>query len=142
MLYHQKPEIFPLDMQVSEGIIEHNGKFLIVRRSQDCSSPGTWSGPGWKLDTGENFDSALTRELKEEIWVDISKYERSVLFHKYFYYLKKNIEICFYKIRCDAKPEIVLNDEHDMYRWVTLEEALQMNLTEDFDKIIKEIYIQ
>lgn len=140
MLFHQKPNNFPLDMQVSEGILECNGEILIVQRSEHCSSPGTWSGPGGKLDPGEDFDTALVRELNEEIWVDISDYPKDVLFHKYFYFLEKNIEICFYKVLCTEKPTIILNDEHQNYIWVTLKKALTMNLTEDFDSILKEIY--
>jgi len=140
MLYHQKPKNFPLDMQVSEWIIEHDGEILTVRRSAHCSSPGTWSGPGGKLDPGEDFDAALVRELQEEIWVDISGYKKEVLFHKYFYYLEKNIEIRFYKILPESKPKIILNDEHDMYAWVRPEEVLSMNFVEDFDVILEEIY--
>lgn len=140
MLYHQKPEKFPLDMQVSEGILECGGEILIVQRADHCSSPGTWSGPGGKLDPGEDFDTALMRELKEEIGIDVSPYKKEVLFHKYFYFLGKNIEIKFYKVLLNQKPNITLNNEHQDYLWIDPQEALSMNLTEDFDTILKEIY--
>jgi len=109
MLYHQKPKNFPLDMQVSEGIIEFEWKILLVQRAEHCSSPGTWSGPGGKLEKWESHDTALIREQ-------------------------------FYRISCEEKPEIILNDEHQDYKWVSPEEAILMNFTEDFDTIVKEIY--
>jgi len=127
-------------MQVSEWIIEYEWKILLVQRATHCSSPGTWSGPGGKLEEWENHDTALIRELQEEIWVDISIYPREILFKKYFYFLGKNIEIQFYRISCKEKPEIILNDEHQDYKWVLPEEALSMNYTEDFDAIVKEFY--
>lgn len=127
-------------MQVSEGIIEYNWKILMVQRSTHCSSPGTWSGPGWKLDSGESFDDALVRELQEELWVDVSDFPRTILFQKYFYFLEKNIEIRFYKIICDKKPKIILNDEHQDYIWIEPIKALEMNLTEDFDEILIELF--
>ena len=140
LLYHEKPSDFPLDMRVSEGIIEHDWKILLVQRSQHCSSPNTWSGPGWKLDPGEDNEMALIRELIEEIWIDVSTYPKKILFQKYFYFLEKNIEIHFYKIHCAHKPKIILNNEHQAYAWVRPIEALEMHLTEDFDAILQEIY--
>jgi len=116
MLYKQKTTNFQPDMQVSEWILEYEWKILLVQRSQHCSSPGTWSGPGWKL------------EAKE------------ILFRKYFYFLEKHIEIQFYKIHCEEKPEIILNDEHQNYIWIHPKDTLKINLTEDFDSIITEIY--
>lgn len=53
---------------------------------------------------------------------------------------EKNIEIQFFKIFPNSQPEVILNHEHSEYWWFTPEEALSMNLTEDFDIIIKEIY--
>lgn len=140
MLYKQKTTNFQPDMQVSEWILEYEWKILLVQRSQHCSSPGTWSGPGWKLEVWESFDDALTRELQEEIGVDISNFPKEILFRKYFYFLEKHIEIQFYKIHCEEKPEIILNDEHQNYIWIHPKDTLKINLTEDFDSIITEIY--
>ncbi len=140
MLHPEKPENFIPDMQVSEWILEYEWKILIVQRSAHCSSPLTWSGPGGKLETWESFGTALIRELEEEIWVDISKYKKDKGFKKYFYFLWKNIEIQFYKIFCETLPEIILNDEHQDYLWVEPRDALTMNLTEDFDLILEEMY--
>ena len=80
------------------------------------------------------------REIFEETGIDISGLEAKKLFTKYFYFLRKNIEIHFYKIICVSKPGVVLNSEHQNYIWVSPQEALKMNLNEDFDEILKEIY--
>jgi len=140
MLHEEKPHNFTADMKVSEGILEFEWKILVVQRANHCSSPGTWSGPGGKLEKWENHDEALIRELQEEIWVEISEYPQEVIFKKYFYFLWKNIEIKFYRISCDSKPKIILNNEHQAYKWIYPHEALNINLTEDFDTILKEIY--
>lgn len=52
-----------------------------------------------------------------------------------------NISIVFYHIILDIKPEIILSEnEHSDSIWVTPKKALEMNLIEDFDKIVKEVH--
>ena len=140
MLYHKKPEHFPTDMEVSEAIIECDDEMLLVQRSDHCSEGGTWCGPGGKLDPGETHIQALIREIDEEIWVDISNEEHIEPFTKYFYFKEKYVAIRFYKIKLSQKPDIRLNNEHQDYIWIEPKEALNMNLNEDFDIILKEIY--
>ena len=140
MLYHNKPHNYTSDMEVSEGIIECGGKVLLVQRSEHCSAWGTWCGPGGKLDPWETCEEALMREIHEETGIDISEFTSEKLFTKYFYFLGKNIKIHFYKIFFESEPEVILNSEHQDSIWVYPQEALEMNLNEDFDEILKEIY--
>lgn len=140
MLYHQKPPHFPTDIEVSEAIIECDGKILLVQRSDHCTEWWTWCGPGGKLEKWESHAEALVREIKEEIGVDISREEHEELFTKYFYFKQKYIAIRFYRVEISIKPNITLNDEHQDSIWISPEKALKMNLNEDFDIILKEIY--
>ena len=140
MLYKQKPLNFPTDMKVSEAIIEHDWEILLVQRADHCSEWWTWCGPWGKLEHWEDYKHALVREVREETGVDISWEKYEELFTKYFYFKEKYISIRFYKITLSQKPSISLNDEHQDSIWITPQEALRMNLNEDFDIILKEIY--
>ena len=140
MIHHTKPQNYVPDMQVSEGILECDWKILLVQRAEHCSAGETWCWPGGKLESWESFDEALVREIQEETGIDISENETEGLFTKYFDFIGKKIEIRFYRILFLSEPKVTLNSEHQDYKWVDPSTALTMNLNEDFDKILKEIY--
>jgi 8-oxo-dGTP diphosphatase len=66
---------------VAAGILEQNGRLLICRRRSDQPHPGKWEFPGGKLEAGETPETALVRELREELGieagtpVEITRYE-------------------------------------------------------------------
>lgn len=141
MLYHKKPQNYITEMEVSACIIEHAWEILLLQRHAEHKFWGTWAEPGWKVDPGENDEDAMIREIFEETWIVIKEWEAKKLFKKYFRFDDMNISIVFYHIILDIKPEIILSEnEHSDSIWVTPKKALEMNLIEDFDKIVKEVH--
>ncbi len=55
---------------VVAGVIEREGKILICRRRADQPHALKWEFPGGKLETGESPESALARELREELGIE------------------------------------------------------------------------
>lgn len=51
---------------VCAAIFNSEGKILITQRSTKVREPGKWCLPGGHLDGGEDWESAVVRELKEE----------------------------------------------------------------------------
>ncbi|MCY3005868.1 MAG: NUDIX domain-containing protein [Planctomycetota bacterium] len=49
------------------GIIYEEGQFLVIRRSQFVSAPGLICFPGGGIELGEDFETAVKRELVEEL---------------------------------------------------------------------------
>ena len=57
---------------VAAGLIwRRDGKVLVTRRPQGIEHAGCWELPGGKLEQGEDPASALVRELREELDVEI-----------------------------------------------------------------------
>ena len=56
---------------VACGIMYHNDKILMGKRTQSSDSPGLWEFPGGKLEKGETIEQCLHREWKEELNLDI-----------------------------------------------------------------------
>ncbi|MEU2733251.1 (deoxy)nucleoside triphosphate pyrophosphohydrolase [Streptomyces griseoviridis] len=54
----------------------HDGRLLAARRSAPVELAGRWELPGGKVEEGESPESALVRELREELGVDASLVER------------------------------------------------------------------
>jgi 8-oxo-dGTP diphosphatase len=54
---------------VVAAIIERNSRVLICQRKRGGSSPLKWEFPGGKVEPGEDLQSALVRELAEELGI-------------------------------------------------------------------------
>jgi 8-oxo-dGTP diphosphatase len=66
---------------VVAGILERDGRILICQRRAGQAHPLKWEFPGGKVEAGETAQTALTRELREELGVEsepaieIARYE-------------------------------------------------------------------
>ena len=70
--------------EVTAAIIRRNGKILICRRAEG-SCAHLWEFPGGKTELGETPFECLTRELREELNIEIKplrEYCRSVCVHE------------------------------------------------------------
>lgn len=55
---------------VVAAIIERDWRLLICQRRRDMQFPLKWEFPGGKVERGESLQTALVRELREELGVD------------------------------------------------------------------------
>lgn len=58
-------------IEVVAAIIEHKGKLLATQRGYG-EFEGMWEFPGGKIEPGETAESALKREIQEELGIDIT----------------------------------------------------------------------
>jgi 8-oxo-dGTP diphosphatase len=58
---------------VAVALIDADGRLLISKRPEGKSLGGLWEFPGGKLEAGERPETALIRELKEELGIDVSE---------------------------------------------------------------------
>jgi 8-oxo-dGTP diphosphatase len=59
-------------IEVVAGVIEREGRILITRRPAGAHLAGLWEFPGGKPKPGESRESALRRELREELDLDVT----------------------------------------------------------------------
>ncbi len=62
----------PLLLVAAAALIDSDGRVLLARRPEGKKMAGLWEFPGGKLDPGETPETALIRELKEELGIDVS----------------------------------------------------------------------
>lgn len=54
---------------VAAALLRHDGRVLMQRRSLATAHGGLWEFPGGKLEAGESPESALLREIEEELGI-------------------------------------------------------------------------
>ncbi len=59
-------------IHVAVGVVRReDGKILIARRPDHLHMGGRWEFPGGKVEEGETVQQALTRELREEVAIEV-----------------------------------------------------------------------
>ena len=58
---------------VAVALVDIDGRVLIAKRPKGKKMEGLWEFPGGKVESGELPESALVRELHEEIGIDITE---------------------------------------------------------------------
>ncbi len=108
-------------------IFNPEGKMLLV---QSHKFHGKWVVPGGHIEVGEKMTDAIIREAKEETGLDV--YDPQFIFHQEFIQDEsfwKKMHFIFFDFACKTdSTNVVLNDEAQAYTWVSLEEALTMNV--------------
>ena len=68
------PEADPLIvLVVAVALIDVDGRVLIAQRPEGKKMAGLWEFPGGKVDPGEAPETALIRELNEELGIDVTE---------------------------------------------------------------------
>ncbi|MBO8092582.1 MAG: (deoxy)nucleoside triphosphate pyrophosphohydrolase [Prosthecochloris sp.] len=102
------------------AIIERGTRFLVARRPRHTSFALKWEFPGGKVDPGESEESALHRELMEELGIRVYIIERlSPVMHAYPDF---SLELVPFRCGLMAKQEIQALEHVDL-RWIGIDEV-------------------
>ncbi len=63
----------PVVLVVAVALVDADGRVLLAQRPEGKSMAGLWEFPGGKVDGDETPESALIRELKEELGIDVTE---------------------------------------------------------------------
>lgn len=116
-------------------VLDSEGRCLIIRRSRNCRRfVGQWEWPGGKVDEGESFDAGLRREIREEVGLEVTL--TGVVGAYDFPVGDKQIAMLCMEAR-SMGGEVNLSDEHDLYKWVPLEDLEKLPLTDGLRDMAK-----
>lgn len=104
-------------IEVVAAVIKQDNKIFATRRGYG-EFENMWEFPGGKIESGETREEALTREIKEELELDIniSKYLTTIDYDYPNFHLTMHCFVCGI---CGG--ELHLNAHNDV-KWVTLDE--------------------
>lgn len=117
-----------------KAVIGKDGKVLVLREAstyEEGTNLGRWHCPGGRINPGEPFLDGLQREVREETGLEIIVQE-PIYVGEWFPTIKgqKNqiVAIFFACVPASISDDVSLSEEHDAYRWITAEEAAELDL--------------
>lgn len=63
----------PIILVAAVALIDSSNRVLIAERPEGKSMAGLWEFPGGKVEAGETPEDALTREIKEELDIELCR---------------------------------------------------------------------
>ena len=112
-------------LEVVAGLIfDANNRILSCRRPKEKSWPSWWEFPGGKIEFGETPQIALSRELKEELSLNISP--SKIIAEQFFNYDDKYVKLMVLNCGIIEEDRIKLL-EHDEMKWLSKEELFDVN---------------
>jgi 8-oxo-dGTP diphosphatase len=112
-------------IEVVCGVIyNEHGQILICRRAMHKSLAGYWEFPGGKIETDELPEQSLSRELLEELGMEVSVQDfLTEELHKY-----EGFAIKLLAYRCAFISASYILSDHDQYNWVYPQQLVNFEL--------------
>lgn len=110
-------------------ILNTEKKILVLQRSDKSEAGGKWSLPGGALEHGEEPFAAIQREVDEETQLKVLNLRP--------YHVKSSLNkehdfvVMIGYWGQASSDKVILNWEHDSFKWLSKEEALRLDLTPD-----------
>ena len=103
---------------VVAAVIKKDDRYLLAKRNKDKYMGLKWEFPGGKVEGNETFEEALSREILEELNVNIEIHNK-VAEEKY---QDSEINIILHYFMCSLLNEDIVLSEHEAIEWVKKEE--------------------
>lgn len=103
-------------IEVVAAIIHRDGAYFATQRGYG-EFEGMWEFPGGKIEPGESRESALKREIQEELGIDIT-IDKFLCTTDYDY---PSFHLTMHCYLCSVKSGEIKLLEHKSARWLTVE---------------------
>lgn len=117
-------------------ILNKKDEILLLRRSEKCKGVGEWSLPGGGLEKGEDPTQSIIREVKEETGLEI--YDVKPIYVVSFTEGQNFVVMIGYGVKTKSE-NVLLNWEHDQFKWVQKDEVLNSNISDVIKDFVKKL---
>ena len=101
-------------INVVAAIIKKKGSYFIAQRNKEKYMGLKWEFPGGKVDPGETLSEALSREIHEELNINIRVHEKLAQEK----YKDNEINIVLHYFLCSIIDGTIKLKEHEAMEWV------------------------
>lgn len=122
------------------ALIFNGGDEVLMIRTHKWSD--LWGIPGGKIKWGEASMEALRREVKEETNLDITDVEFVLVqdcIHSKEFYRDAHFILLNYTCRCAGSLDVKLNGEAQEFRWVKLQQALELPINQPTNRLVSAV---
>ncbi len=116
-----------MQLQVGVKVLIKNskGQYLLMQRSQPLPDGTSWDIPGGRINPDERLEDALSREVLEETGTTLTSV-MTLLQAQDIFVEKAGLHVVRLTYATISEKEVALSDEHQNFRWVSLEEAKEL----------------
>ncbi|PYF08549.1 NUDIX hydrolase [Ureibacillus chungkukjangi] len=119
-----------------KGFILNNGRALFVQRAADDEiGAGSWECVGGQIEFGEDLETALLREIHEEVGLLVTI--EQLLYATTFQTTPTRQVVIITYLCSSSNQNVVLSNEHSNYIWANKDQArflLPQDIIRDFEK--------
>lgn len=130
IVYTSPPKDFSPSVQVSSCFCFAQDKLLLLQTNPYKKAlANLWGVPAGKLSPGESPKDAILREMLEETGIKLSA--NKIFFVQTVYIKYPSFDFMFHIFKSTLVPQtqkLSLSPEHQSFKWVPIQEALEMNL--------------
>ena len=112
-----------------------DGKVFLAKRQNTGDMGGRWEFPGGKIDAGEDFVTAIKREMNEEFGVEVEVFEK--LCEVTFEHKGKECFVDAFRVHFaeDGLSRRFTLTEHTDYKWENFNKIPELNFVDSDLKI-------
>lgn len=123
-------------MQVAVALIYQRDRLLVCQRKEGRAFSLKWEFPGGKVEKGEGYLSALRRELKEELGIEVQS-ATEVCRHSHLYPGGTKVELAFFRV--DDYRGGVENHVFERILWVEIPGLRELDFLEGDLPIVEKL---
>ncbi len=127
------------EIEVVAAVIINKGRYLVCQRRQDTDFPLKWEFAGGKVEKGEMPFTALQRELKEELGIEIES-ATEIFRHSHVYGDRFKVNLRFFQV--DQFTGEVTNNVFKELHWVGTRELGDLEFLEGNGPLIQKLIRQ
>ncbi|NRQ43238.1 8-oxo-dGTP diphosphatase MutT [Rheinheimera sp. YQF-2] len=125
-------------IHVAVGVIMQQQRILLALRSSKQHQGGKWEFPGGKVEAGETVAQALSRELQEEVAINVT--QSSAFMQLEYAYPEKTVLLDIWLVTAfDGEPH---GREGQPLRWVDIAELGNIEFPDANQPIVERIQQQ
>ena len=137
----ERPADFNKRFDIVGCFLEHDNKFLLLRRQPNKANGDAWGLPAGKKEDDESMEQAVLREVEEETGIKLTASDIKYFDSLYVRNGDFDIEWHMFSTQLDSLPVVTCNPhEHSEFCWVSSNEALKMPLIHDLPESIEIFY--
>ncbi len=137
MIYTEKPDSFDPQFTCVSTTVLVGDKMLFLMRPVHKKQGGKFGMPAGGLEQGEASIQAAVRELSEETGIRVTEQELQHFQEVMVRHDNQDFIYDMYYLVLPEFPEITLSEEHNDYRWMTLEESAECELVDDLKECLE-----